>query len=150
MGWFNRNSEVLQGVGALATALAAITALIVVPWQIAAAERIQRDQTAREIYREFLNLTIQKPELAVGGLCAGGTAATRAAYAAYVDYLLYTSEQVLELGEGWPETVAAHLAPHGEYLCALGEADLATFSDRVGALVRDSRGACAAANPCDE
>ncbi|HRM75069.1 MAG TPA: hypothetical protein PLI13_10275, partial [Paracoccus sp. (in: a-proteobacteria)] len=63
-GWLTRNSEALGAVGAIATAIAAVTAVIVIPYQVAQADRIQRDQTAREIYREFLNLTVQKPELA--------------------------------------------------------------------------------------
>lgn len=38
----------------MATAFAALTALAGIAYQVAQADRIQRDQTAREIYREFL------------------------------------------------------------------------------------------------
>ena len=62
--WLKRNSAALEAIGAIATAFAALVALMIVPYQIHQADRIQRDQTAREIYREFLNLSVQKPELA--------------------------------------------------------------------------------------
>ena len=67
--WLRRNAEPLGAIGAIATAFAALSALIIIPVQIAETDRIQRDQTAREIYREFLNLTVQKPELAQADFC---------------------------------------------------------------------------------
>ena len=94
--WLTRNAEPLEAVGAIATAFAALTALVVIPYQVAQADRIQRDQTAREIYREFLSLTVQKPELANADYCAMKDPKEQTAYAAYVEYLLYTSEQMID------------------------------------------------------
>jgi len=62
--WLRRNTEPLAALGGIATAFAALSALVIIPYQVGQADLIQRDQTAREIYREFLNLTVQKPELA--------------------------------------------------------------------------------------
>lgn len=89
--WLTRNADPLEAVGVRATAFAALTALVVIPCQMAQADRIQRDQAAREIYREFLNLTVQKPDLATADYCALKDPNQTTAYAAYVEYLLYTS-----------------------------------------------------------
>jgi hypothetical protein len=78
-------------------AAAAISACIFVPWQIWSNERTNRETAAREIYREFLNISIQRPELASQDLCAFTNPINRSAYESYVDYLLYSAEQVIEL-----------------------------------------------------
>jgi hypothetical protein len=115
--WLIRYAE---PVGALLTAAAALTALVVIPYQVAQADRIQRDQTAREIYREFLNLTIQKPELARADYCALKDANQITAYAAYVDYLLYTAEQMIDTSTEWRGPMASYLSDHMDYLCSEG------------------------------
>ena len=116
--WLVRNAEPLQAVGAIATAFAAITALVVIPYQASVADRIQRDQTAREIYREFLNLTVQKPELANADYCALTDPKEKTAYAAYVDYLLYTTEQMIDTSPDWRAPMAGYLGDHMAYLCS--------------------------------
>lgn len=116
--WLIRNAEPIQALGALATALAALTALVVIPYQVAQADRIQRDQTAREIYREFLNLTVQKPELASADFCTLKDANQTTAYAAYVDYLLYTAEQMIDTSPEWRGPMATYLDDHLAYLCS--------------------------------
>lgn len=116
--WLTRNAEALGAVGAIATAFAALTALVVIPYQVAQADRIQRDQTAREIYREFLNLTVQKPELANADYCALKDAGQITAYAAYVEYLLYTAEQMIDTSPDWRTPMASYLRDHMAYLCS--------------------------------
>jgi hypothetical protein len=116
--WLARNAEPLEAVGAIATAFAALTALVVIPYQVAQADRIQRDQTAREIYREFLNLTVQKPELANADYCALTDRNQITAYAAYVEYLLYTSEQMIDTSPDWRAPMASYLGDHMAYLCS--------------------------------
>ena len=101
LGWLRRNAEPLGAIGAIATAFAALSALIIIPVQIGEADRIQRDQTAREIYREFLNLTVQKPELAQADFCTMYDAKDIAAYGAYVEYALYTAEQMVGSSPDW-------------------------------------------------
>ncbi len=118
--WLTRNAEPLQALGAIATAFAALTALVVIPYQVAQADRIQRDQTAREIYREFLNLTVQKPELATADYCALKDTNQTAAYSAYVEYLLYTSEQMIDTSPEWRGPMASYLQDHMAYLCSEG------------------------------
>jgi hypothetical protein len=118
LDWLRRNSEALEALGGIATAFAAITALVVIPYQVAQSDRIQRDQTAREIYREFLNLTVQKPELANADYCQLKDENQTTAYAAYVEYLIYTAEQMIDTSPEWRTPMASYLQDHMAYLCS--------------------------------
>ena len=69
-GWLESNSRALQALAGLITALLALLALIGVKWQIDASFDSQREQSARDIYREFLNLSISNPEFADPDYCA--------------------------------------------------------------------------------
>lgn len=144
--WLVRNAEPLQAVGAIATAFAALTALVVIPYQVAQADRIQRDQTAREIYREFLNLTVQKPELANANYCALTDPKEQTAYSAYVDYLLYTAEQMIDTSADWKAPMASYLADHMSYICSAGVWD--AQSDDIKDLVAELALTCEAQHQC--
>lgn len=141
--WLNRHATLLATISAIATAMAALTALVVVPWQIGQADLIQRDQTAREIYREFLNLTMQKPELATADYCALEGATQRSAYSAYVDYLLYTAEQMVETSADWRAPMASYLSDHKAYFCS------ANLGVGVSDLVSELGLQCTAADQCE-
>lgn len=133
----DRHANAIQSAGAVVTALAALAAVVFVPWQIAANERSSRAQAAREIYREFLSISIQRPELAVRDYCTLSDPIQRAAYESYVDYLLYTAEQVLDLNPAdWEGAIAARLATHMSYLCRFDSDDLALLAPAVGQLVQ--------------
>lgn len=144
--WLTRNAEALEAVGAIATAFAALTALIVIPYQVAQADRIQRDQTAREIYREFLNLTVQKPDLASADYCAMKDTNQITAYAAYVEYLLYTAEQMIDTSPEWRGPMASYLGDHMAYLCSEGIWD--AQSPDIKELVAELALTCQPENQC--
>jgi hypothetical protein len=144
--WLTGNAEPLQAVGAIATAFAALTALVVIPYQVAQADRIQRDQTAREIYREFLNLTVQRPELATANYCALTAPREQTAYAAYVDYLLYAAEQMIDTSPDWRAPMAGYLKDHMAYLCAEGILD--AQSPGIADLMADLALSCKAQPAC--
>ncbi len=144
-GWLTRNAEALGALGALATAFAAVTALVVIPYQVAQADRIQRDQTAREIYREFLNLTVQKPELASANYCALKEPAQIAAYSAYVEYMLYTAEQMVATSPDWQKTMLGYLTAHASYLC---DPEVQAASDGMAGLVAGLGLACTPQRQC--
>ena len=146
LGWLKRHSEALEGLGGLATAFATVTALIVIPYQISQSDRIQRDQTAREIYREFLNLTVQKPELAHADFCVFKDTNQTTAYAAYVEYLLYTSEQMIDSSPEWRAPMASYLEDHMAYLCSAGVLD--AQSPDIGDLMADLELSCEAQPSC--
>ena len=145
--WLIRNSEALQAIGAMATAFAALTALIVIPYQVSQADRIQRDQTAREIYREFLNLTVQKPELANADYCTLTDARQKIAYTAYVEYLLYTAEQMIATSPDWRGPMASYLQDHMAYLCSQGIWD--AQSPEIRDLVAELALSCEADSQCE-
>ena len=83
--WIKANAAALEATGALLTAFVALAALIGVKLQIDAGERIQKAQAAREIYREYLNITIQNPKLSIAKYCTIDSAKDRAAYETYVE-----------------------------------------------------------------
>ncbi|MEZ5912254.1 MAG: hypothetical protein R3D84_08560 [Paracoccaceae bacterium] len=146
--WLRRNAEPLEAAGALVTALAALAALVVIPWQIAAADRIGREQTAREIYREFLNLTAQKPELAAADYCDLPKDRDRVAYTAYVEYLLYTTEQMVDTDPDWRGPMESYLADHMTYLCS--NEDWASLSEDVYAIVQGLKAGCGQVAACPQ
>ena len=118
MAWLKRNKDAVQALGTIVTALAALAALIGVKLQIDASALQQREQSAREIYREFLSLSISRPELAEPDYCAIRGSAGEAAYDSYLEYLLYTSEQLLSVSSDWEATFSDHLGAHREALCS--------------------------------
>lgn len=144
-----RQSAAIQALGAIVMATAAIGALLVVPYQLAATDRTQREHAAREIYREFLNISIQRADLARSDYCTLAAPVERAAYEAYVEYLLYTAEQVMALGsDDWAPTIAAKLLPHRAWLCTFEPEDMAALTDPVAALVDQLRAPCGPVAGC--
>jgi len=144
--WLGRNADKVQAVGAIATALAALVALIVIPLQISSADLIQRDQTAREIYREFLNLTVQKPELAAGHYCAMTDENQRVAYEAYVDYLFYTAEQMIESDPAWKGPMTTYFEDHLEFICS--RENRGRYTQSVAEIASTLQSQCAKVQSC--
>ncbi|SPF80282.1 hypothetical protein [Pseudoprimorskyibacter insulae] len=143
------NDTLVNRIGLIAnivTALAALVAVVVIPLQISAADRIQNAQTAREIYREYLNLTIQKPELATADWCVLKSPRDQAAYVGYVDYLLYTAEQAIDADPDWAPVMRDHLSAHLPYLCS--ESDDSQESRAVAELLSEMRAQCATIRVC--
>jgi hypothetical protein len=134
IGWFDRHGNAVQGISAMATALIALSALVGVKVQIDAAAKTQQEQSARDIYREFLSLSISKPEFSEPDYCAIKGGPQEAAYKTYVDYLLYTSEQMLSVSAEWEGALSDHLAAHEQYLC--GVSDWSGYPENVEALVK--------------
>jgi hypothetical protein len=117
--WLRHNVEPLQGMGAIVTALAAMTALVVIPLQIRAADNIQMRQTARDMYRGFLQLTLERPALANSDFCTATLPDEAIAYSAYMEYMLYTGEQLMITApEDWASTLQGLMEGHANYFCA--------------------------------
>jgi hypothetical protein len=149
ISWFDKHGNAVQGIGAMATALIALAALIGVKVQIDSAARTQQEQSARDIYREYLNLSISKPEFAEPDYCAIKGSPQEAAYKNYVDYLLYTSEQMLVVSPDWEGALSEHLSAHDQYLC--GVANWSSYPENVQAIIGRVKGrVCAkAATACN-
>jgi hypothetical protein len=135
--WLEEHAQALQGCAAAVTALAAVAALIGVKVQIDASAQLQREQSARDIYREYLNLSISKPEFADPDYCALKDSANAVAYEDYVEYLLYTAEQTVSASPDWEPTMMDSLARHRDYLC--GQNDLHAGAPEIRDLIRRFR-----------
>ena len=115
--WLERHAKSIQAMTGIVTMLIAIAALLGVKWQIDASVRLQQEQSARDIYREYLSLSISRPEFADPDYCAIRQGGQESAYENYVEYLLYTGDQLLTVSRTWEPTLLDHLTPHREILC---------------------------------
>ena len=148
MNWFSRNAPAIEAFASLAMALVAAAALVGVKLQIDAQDRTAREQSARDIYREFLALTIANPTLAYPDACMGQLGPPDAAYDGYLEYLLYTAEQTTSLDQSWDPVIAPWLENHASVLCAIE--DWSGYSGEVEALIRRARTRiCATAPACN-
>jgi hypothetical protein len=139
--WLVKNSEVLEGTGALVTALAALAALIIIPLQIGAAEKIQQRQAARDLYRGLVTISIERPALVNSNYCSLSKPDDVTAYAAYIEYILYTAEQLMASdGASWRAPLLGLMDDHSEYFCA--QTELAGYDASVSAMISELRSVC--------
>lgn len=118
MSWLSRNASAIEAIAALITASVAVAALIAIPMQIRATAELQAKQSARDIYREFVALSVREPQFAQPEYCEIKEQPQQlTAYSYYVEYLLYTSEQVLALDEEWQAVVTSYLEQHVGFFC---------------------------------
>lgn len=135
--WIKTNAEPLEAVGALATALVALIALVGVKLQIDTQERLQQTQQAHEIYREFLTLSVNQPRIASLEFAAITTREDIAAYEFYVEHILYTAEQLLRVSPDWEGAMKNLLQSHRSYLCSRN--DWSGYTPEVTALITGTR-----------
>lgn len=133
--WAGRNAKMIQLLISIASLVVAIVAIIGIKVQIDASSRLQAQQSARDIYREYLNLSISKPEFAEPDYCALKASPQWPAYQNYVDYFLYTSEQVLSVSPDWRPALEEHAAAHQDYLCTIGNTE--TYAPPVAAMLEN-------------
>jgi hypothetical protein len=147
MNWLEHYSKAIQSLAAIITAAVAVLALVGVKLQVDASYRVQREQSAKEIYRELLNLSISNPDYAAPDYCALKQSPKFAGYESYVDYVLYTAEQVIDMDAGWSSTMEQHLREHAGYLCSAETID--ENGPAVDALLQSFRtNNCKAATAC--
>jgi len=120
MTWMSRHAPSIEAVAATVTALVAVGALVGVTVQLDAAERVQKEQSAREAYRAHLALAASMPQFARPmDVCALIASQDGGAYIAFVDHLLYSAEQMLAVAEGWETTFLDQIGPHRDYFCSV-------------------------------
>lgn len=147
MSWLSRHAEAIEAVAALLTACIALVALIAVPLQIRANAALQAEQSARDIYREFVALSVSKPQFAAPDYCALQQSPTEfAAYSYYIEYLLYTAEQVTSVSPEWEGTIQSHLIQHQDFFCS--NPDWNADTSPVAALIAGQRAQCAETVTC--
>ncbi|MEM7734120.1 MAG: hypothetical protein AAF280_15240 [Pseudomonadota bacterium] len=119
MSWLRRNAEVVEALAASVTALVAVAALVGVKFQLDEADRLQREQSAREAYRAHLALAATQPDFAEPqDGCALIASPKGGAYVAFVDHLLYSAEQMLPLYPTWEASFLSELEVHGDLMCS--------------------------------
>ncbi len=116
--WLGANHQSIQALAAILAGILAIGTVVGVKWQIDATARLQKEQSARDIYREYLNISMARPEFAQPDYCKIAGSPQYPAYESYMAYMLYTAEQVFALGEGWRQVMQSDLEPHAAYLCS--------------------------------
>lgn len=137
MNWLSKHAQALQALGALMTVLIAIAALIGVKWQIDSAARIAQAQTAREFYRDYVALSLAQPKFANPAACPEFSNDETTSYEYYVEYLLYTAEQVIEADPDWAGTFESEFESHLSYICTI--TDGAGYTPAVAALIAGIR-----------
>ncbi|MEM7256127.1 MAG: hypothetical protein AAF404_01940 [Pseudomonadota bacterium] len=119
MTWVARHAASLEAVSAVMTAIIALVALVGVKYQLDAAEALQRAQSARDAYRSHLALAVAHPQFSrPDNVCELLDSDEAAAYEAFVDHLLYSAEQMLNVEAGWNDTFLAALQDHAVYICS--------------------------------
>jgi hypothetical protein len=113
----NDNAPAIQALGAILTVLLTLGAVVGIKIQIDASAQLQREQSARDIYREFLNLSISRPELSDPDYCKIKDGPQYESYLNYIEYLLYTSEQMLAASKTWEPGLEARLDDHRQHFC---------------------------------
>ncbi len=119
--WLDKHVGAIQAVTAILTVSLALLALVGVKLQIDASARIAREQSARDIYREFLNLSINKPEFTDPDYCTIVGTPAEAAYESYVEYMLYTAEQSIAADPDWQSVFKPVMMTHRDYLCTISD-----------------------------
>lgn len=115
----NNRLERFAHFSEIATAIIAILALIIAAWQIQASASIQREASAREAFKEYLKIAIDKPELADARLSASDAPDARSRYAWFVTYFLYSAEQIYDIypdDPAWRNSLAEEICYHQAYL----------------------------------
>ncbi len=135
--WLEKYAPALQALSAIGALVAVVGGIVGIRVQLNATAQIQREQSARDIYREFLNISISQSKFAAPDYCAIRETADEAAYENYVQYMLYTSEQVLTALPDWESTMSDHLSDHKELLCS--EADWSGDTPQVQGLINRFR-----------
>lgn len=133
----NSHAPAIQALGAILTVLLTLGAVVGVKLQIDASAKLQREQSARDIYREFLNLSISRTDLSDPDVCKFVTNPQQTAYAAYVEYLLYTAEQTLAASPDWESALNGRLKDHRKHLCEVD--DWSAYTPEVQSIMKDFR-----------
>lgn len=142
-GWLHRNAAPVEAIGSAVTALVAVVALAGVWIQISAADHLAREQSARDTYRAHLALAVANPDLAEGDLCRLHGEGRDAAYTAFVEHLIFSTEQIIMLEPDMQPSMAQLLEPHSDYLCLM--TNFSAYEPQTETLIRGIRArACGA------
>ena len=116
MTWILANAERLGGLATVAAALIAILATGIAVWALLSGRSSQREATAKDIYRDYLKLAFDNPEIASGRRV---DKAMEEKYEWFVAFLLTSCDEIVRIIRGdetWRKGIRVDLKPHLEYL----------------------------------
>ncbi|MBN8646380.1 MAG: hypothetical protein J0L55_00390 [Caulobacterales bacterium] len=145
--WLQEHGQAIQSLTSVLTVLLALGALVGVKIQVDAAKKLQIEQSARDIYREYLALSINQPQYAKPNYCEIIDSPQEAAYENYVEYLIYTAEQGIKADKDWIPVFETELAKHSQYICSIK--DWENLSPDINFLIANVKNkTCAGVKPC--
>lgn len=113
--------ERLSAWSTFATALIALSALVVAGFQLAGTNAAQREATAQDTYKEYLKLAVENPDIA-DGLTDLPKQGTKEAvkYGWFVSYFLHSAEHayLVDPSNEWRAAISNQVCLHKAYLSA--------------------------------
>lgn len=145
--WLQEHGQAIQSLTSIMTVILALGALVGVKIQVDAAKKMQIEQSARDIYREYLALSINQPQYAKPNYCEIIDSPNEAIYENYVEYLIYTAEQGIMADDDMRPVFEAELSKHSQYICSVK--DWENLSQDVSTLIMNVKNKnCANLKPC--
>jgi hypothetical protein len=122
---WSRLREEAEFLAAMATMFAGIISLgafLVVFYQMKATEHLENRSFARELYKELVAIQIEHPDVVSVDWSKKDsyTSEQQIAYEAYIEFILYTADHLLELDPKWKMVMKAWLEQEVVYLCDIG------------------------------
>ncbi len=118
MTWVWDSAEKLGAFAELLLSITALVALLFAYLQIRTAQQSQREATTKEIYRDYLKLAVEYPELASPDE-RGQKILQDYKYRWFVAVMLNACEEIIEVfqnDEIWREVVLSEMECHEDYL----------------------------------
>lgn len=142
--WLTERSAALQALGSILTAMVAVAALAGVIYQVETSREVQREASAKDAYRNFLDASFQNPQFATPDICALRAQKLEGRYQAFVTYFLFAAEQVIDIDSEWRTSVRDELALHLDFVCTSGAREDGAWSPALAGILDEVRAeACA-------
>jgi len=120
MNWIFENAEKLGGIATVVATLVAISATLVAIWALRTARSSQSEATAKDIYRDYLKLAFDHPEIA-SDFDKDELLHNKEKYEKYqwfVAFLLTSCDEIVRISpdDTWRRAILKDLEPHVWYL----------------------------------
>lgn len=111
-------ATVIEGLGTALAAVLGLVGIAMIYVQIRGQRAIQREATAMSLFRDYLQLALQRPELVNPDHARPGHAEWSIQYELFVANMLYSFDEVLQntRSHDWREVVRGEVARHTDYL----------------------------------
>ena len=113
-------ATVLEGFAAAIGIIFALAGIALVYIQLREHRAIQREATAKGLFREYLREAIKRPELALPDLDDLRQQGRFIQYELFVANMLYALDEILQntRSDDWREVVRGEITRHAEHLCS--------------------------------